>query len=141
MSPHNYYLCRSDKQTKERHVSKAHSGMKTHRICFVDATAPIAAEALDAYKCVCLKKLEISQTTKKAVDSSQSESQSEESKDGLSALSHQNLDETSIENDHKLEEKMDLVVTMLKDLSPKSINKNTKKFLWLQVMHLICQFW
>ena len=110
MSPYNYYLCRSDKQTKERHVSKAHSGMKMHLIHFVDATAPIAAQALDAYKSICLKKLEI---TNKVINSSQSE-------DCLLLPSHQNLDETlSIGGHSKLEDKMDVVVTMLKDLSTK----------------------
>ena len=57
--------------------------MKMHLIHFIDATAPIAAEALDAYKSICLKKLEI---TNKVIDSSQSE-------DRLLLPSHQNLDE------------------------------------------------
>jgi hypothetical protein len=109
MSPYNYYLCRSDKQTKERHLSKAHSGMKTHLVQFVDATAPIAAEALDAYKSICLKKLEI---TKETINSSQSE-------DGLLSPTHQSLDKTFSIGHSNLEEKMDVVVSMLKDLSTK----------------------
>ncbi|CAB4001161.1 Hypothetical predicted protein [Paramuricea clavata] len=105
MSPYNYYLCRSDKQTKERHLSKAHGGMKTPLVQFVDATAPIAAEALDTYKRICLKKLEI---TKETIYSSQSE-------DGLLSPTHQSLDKTLSIGHSNLEEKMDTVVSMLKD--------------------------
>ena len=110
MSAYNYYLCRSNKQTKERHASKAHSGMKTHLIRFVDATAPIAAEALDAYKSTCLKKLEI---THKTINSSQCE-------DSHLSPSDQNLDETLPVGSHSnLEQKIDMVVTMLQDISTK----------------------
>ncbi len=59
MSPYNYYLCRSDKQTRERHLLKAHGGMKINLIQFVDDTAPMAAEALNAYRSACLTKMEI----------------------------------------------------------------------------------
>lgn len=125
MPPYNYYLCRSDKQTKERHLSKAHSGIKMHLIQFVDATAPIAAEALHAYKSICLKKLDI---TKEATNSSASEislspllQQNEKTHFDSFLLNDQSksFDETSIGSHSTVDEKMDMVVTMLKDLSTK----------------------
>ena len=100
---------------------------------FVDATAPIAAEALDAYKSICLKKLEI---TKEAIKYSQSkdgllspEILKEHEKTHFDSLllndKGETFDETSSIGDHgKLEEKMDVVVTMLKDLSSKIEQQN-----------------
>lgn len=128
MSPYNYYLCRSDKQTYKRHLSKAHSGMEMHRIEIIDAAAPMAAEALNAYKSVCLKK------TKETIGTSQSkdsflllEKQKDKEKtpfDSLLFKAPNDEGKTSDEGmnigDHgRLEQMMDVVLTMLTNICTK----------------------
>ena len=58
ISPFNYYLCHSDKQTKMQHVEKCHAktdaGKSKER--FVDINAMEAKEALKSYKIASNKK-------------------------------------------------------------------------------------
>ena len=49
MSPLKFYLCRSDKQTKTRHIEKV-TDVENNHIQFVDINALEAKEALNCYR-------------------------------------------------------------------------------------------
>ena len=120
MSPFNYYLCRSDKQTKTRHLEKSHAKTAAgkNKVRFVDTNAMEAKEALKCYKIACNKK-----TPEKGqrceVFGRQSPLLPE---DEISTATHkQQSSETSeiSDNTDSLKSKVDTVIHMLKNGSIK----------------------
>ena len=54
-SPFKYYLCRNDKNTKDRHCKNVHNTMDSSDVLFVRTDALEAKEAMSCYEAACVK--------------------------------------------------------------------------------------
>ena len=122
VSPFNYYLCRSDKQTKTRHIEKYHAktDAEKSKVRFVDTNAMEAKEALKSYKIASNKKTpEQGQSCEVSERQSPLPPEDEISTDLLMPTHKQQLTETSqaLDDIDSLESKVDTVIHMLKNVS------------------------
>lgn len=134
MSPLKFYLCRSDKQTKTRHIEKVHAitDAQNSHIQFVDINDLEAKEALNCYRKA------INMTTVEKGNKYSQETTATGQSAGASILSplqvedeipaenllpsadeHQTTGTSQISYDNALESKLNTVIDMLKNLSTK----------------------
>lgn len=149
MSPFKYYLCRSDKQTKQRHLATVHSMEESCHVRIVDINALEAKEALNCYRMACDKKIEKkgnnkdqATTDKSAAASSllpEDEIETENPFEELHPAKLVSGEEEATEASHTsgdcvLESKVDTVIDMLKNLSTRIQQPKTPAIPDLSVM-------
>lgn len=141
MSPFKYYLCRSDKQAKNRHLTSVHSEKTNNDVVFVKTNALEANEALNCYIMACEKKTDrnenkIDQATNKSTADSYGEMETENlcEEEHLAELVSEEEQESHISGDGVIEMKLDTVIGMLKTLSTKIEQPKTPAVSDLSVM-------